>query len=639
MPNTDGPFNPGYSTIKAIYLANDAGLRGTGSNQEKLNILIQNTECVFERLELVENINDVVPNGVVVVRDIKDIASRLKLFEIDSVRILFFDGSYWDLSITSVSYINNAASDTEENFVGIYVSNKYYKKVQNNTLSQLLGLKQPSVYLINDFVSEVKKVFFDTTNGYLDETFNYVLYRPLNPIDSRIEEVSDNAIQYLNYLASYAVDSANKLPQFMFWTSLSGDVNFKFFKRDGGRDPSYRTIDRDVRRIAVFDGDSVVQQLSDGLIYRKCYFYNTNPAYQFISKKYYYIRKTPKILDTTPTGVSFDNYIYSGLIYQFQDEGQKYNISVVGLDGTTFAVPGADQLIYNGHWGYYDGLESVNDASYLTHLGQNFGTEKSFSNLFLMGSSGYMPFADTTEMWKNMFDMTEIHPNYPNSSSRISGNSTNLQKVMNIRYKSFLQAGACASSRLEQFRNIELQNFVMYSLCCMGKRVGEESFFAVLTKFEEDNAITQPNNPDGKIYRYQWNKIKFNSKYNENGPVGSTGYNFHQLEKWSFDALASSTAQDDTWAINTNERGLTASYLPAGWISPAPSGFKLRPIGANTDTVGATGEIFHIVKMNKIPLEQLLSESGNEVYKKYIGKYLYYFDAENVLDGICESTG
>ena len=65
MPNTEGPFNPAYSTVKAIYLQ-------SSYNSESLNILVQNTECQFERLELVENVNDVFPNGVLIVRTIKD---------------------------------------------------------------------------------------------------------------------------------------------------------------------------------------------------------------------------------------------------------------------------------------------------------------------------------------------------------------------------------------------------------------------------------------------------------------------------------------------------------------------------------------------------------------------------------------
>lgn len=185
----------------------------------------------------------------------------------------------------------------------------------------------------------------------------------------------------------------------------------------------------------------------------------------------------------------------------------------------------------------------------------------------------------------------------------------------------------------------------MYSLCCMGKKTDEDCFFAALTEYQLDNVTTQPTTVAGNLYRYKWNKIKFDSPYGASGPTGGSGscggtYYFHQLENWEYDpSEMSNDKQDDSWAINLNERGLTSSYLPPGWVSPAPTGFRLRPIGANTETIGACGDIYHIVKMCKVSLEELLVQSNNTVYPEYIGKYLYYFTAENVLDGLCVTTG
>jgi hypothetical protein len=193
MPNTQGEFNPAYSTVKAIYLQ-------SSYNSESVNILIQNTECQFERLELVENINDVFPSGVVIVRDTKDIVGRIKQYNIDKVVIEFFNGNKWPTVVTSVSYLNNAASDTEENFVGIYISNPYYTAVQKTSLNTILNIKKPNVYLVNDFVNLVKQKAFNGALGYSDPTSNYVLYRPLNTFYDRQEAVADNPIDYLNYL-------------------------------------------------------------------------------------------------------------------------------------------------------------------------------------------------------------------------------------------------------------------------------------------------------------------------------------------------------------------------------------------------------------------------------------------------------
>lgn len=647
MANTQKDFNPAYSTIKAIYLLNSSGT-------ESLNIIRQNTECVFEKIEFVENVNDVLPNGVLVVKDTKDILSRIKIFQINKISVEFFDGKKWELEITSSSYINNAASDTEENFVGIYFTNSYYTKFQKSSLNQLLGIKKPTVDLIHEFVDKVKNICFKPpagSAGYTEETTNYVLYRPIATIDNRDEYVNEDPIGFLNYLASSANAKTTNSPNIMFWTEFDGSVNFKSFYSDLTKDPSYATMKSSYRYMAVYDGDSVVQKLSDNNFYRKIYFYSTDPGYQFISKNYFYIRKTPKFLDVLPSGISgataIDQYTTSSLAYSFQDDGQKYNIELIDHGNSAYALPGANQLIYKNHWGWYDGIDSL-DSAYHTHIGKDFGTQKSYSSLNLMGITGFMPYVDNTEMWKNMFDLTPVHPNYAGGAGSlpiVSGNNTKLQKVLDIRYNTFTSIAGSTTDRLSKIREIEIQNFIMYSLCCMGKRSGEECFFAALTEYQLDNVTTQPTNVAGNLYRYKWNKIKFDSPYGASGPTGGCGscggtYYFHQLEKWNYDPTEMSNAtQDDSWAINLNERGLCGSYLPPGWVSPAPTGFRLRPIGANTETIGACGDIFHIVKMCKVSLEELLVQSNNTVYPEYIGKYLYYFTAENVLDGLCVTSG
>jgi hypothetical protein len=645
MPNLEKSFNPAYSTIKSIFLQNDDG-------SESVNILIQNSECVFERIEFVENVNDVLPNGVLVVKDTKDILSRIKEFKINKIQILFFDGKKWDLIITSASYINNAASDTEENFVGIYFSNSYYTKYQKASLNQLLKIKKPSVFLIHDLIDTIRKNAFDGATGYSTKTTNYALYRPLATVENRDEYVNEDPFMYLNYLSSGAVSEVTKNPDFMFWTGFDGSVNFKSFSNNPTLDPTFTTLQTDFRYLGIMEGDSVIQKLSDGKFYRKIYFYSTDPGYQFISKNYFYIRKTPKILDVIPPGITgataISQYVANSLIYQYQDEGQKYNIEIIDHGNSAYALPGANQLMYTNHWGFYDGLDSM-DSSYHTHIGKEFGTQNQYASLNLMGDTGYMQYVDNTEMWKNMFDLTAVHPNYSGqtgSVANVGGTGTKLQKVLDIRYNNFLSTIGATADRLSKIRNIEVQNFIMYSLCCMGKKNEDQSFFAALTEYQLDTVTNQPTTVEGNFYRYKWNKINFESFYGPSGPCGgsgasgSTAYYFHQLEKWAYvPSEASSATQDDSWAINLNERGLTGAYLPPGWISPAPTGFRLRPIGANTETIGACGSIYHIVKMYKTSLEELLLNSNNVVYPEYIGKYMYYFTAENAFDGVCVNTG
>jgi hypothetical protein len=628
MSEVDPNFNPAYSTIKGIYFRNQSGT-------ETLNIIRQNTECVFEKIEFVENVNDVLPNGVLVVKDTKDIVSRLKEFEIDRIIIEFFDSTLWYLDITSVSYLNNAASDTEENFVGIYFSNQYYKLSQQKSLNQSLGVKKPNVYKINDFVELIgNSVLRQASGSYNDPATNYVLYKPLNTTQNRNEAISDNPIEYLNYLTTNAVAADTNAPTFMFWTDFAGNVNFKSFNYNLDKDASFSTIDADYRRFGVFEGDSVIQQLSDKRFYRKIYFYNTDPAYQFISKNYYYIRKTPKLLDSVPPGLcadsgQLDQYNYNTLSYQFQDEGQRYNIEVINQTNTGNAIPGSDQLFYTSHWGYYDGVDSIDRETTLTNISQDFGTRNSYKQLNLMGSSGYMQYVDNTEMWKNMFDITPVHPDIPNTSYVI-GSSTNLQKVIDGRYNAFIQGLSGSEKQLEQLRQIELQNFVAYSLCCMGSKQTEDCFFALLTRYEID--CTKGYSGAGpRAYRYQWRKLEFDttglpSGMGATGCVGPSGPSgakyFHQVENWSWSGERSSYSQDNSWAINLNERGITGDYYPPGWVAGClPTGFAYRPIGAKERGFTAE-EISHVAKLCKYT-------DGLNV--------MYYFIAENVVDGCCDT--
>lgn len=649
MANTQARFNPAYSTVKSILVGG-------------LEITKQNTECRFERMEIVENITDVLPKGTVVVTDLKDIVSYVSNNEASTVIIEFFDGKTWNCDITSVSYVNNAGSDSDDTIVAINFTNRYYKYFSSNSLNALLGFKKPKVFQINELVSQLKYTF-GTEEGYNDLASNYFLYKPLVPCNSGEETVPDNAIEFFNYLASGAIDESGE-PNFIFWTGMAGDVNFKSFKRNVENDPSYNSMDSDIRNVGIFKGDAVIQKLSDKKQYRKAYFFASNPAYQWISKNYYYIRKTPKHLDTLPTiiipdGLTGDakinaeadaiittrNTALKNLTFQFQDDGQRYNIDVVTVNGRGTNAPlGGDQIFAENSWGYYDGQIPTNNKSTSNTLFNQYGTNSNYKALSLMGVDGFMPFLDSPDMWKNIFDITEIHPDYPNnedtsSTTPMSGLGTNLQKVMDIRYDVFSNA----AGRLDKIREIEAQNFVMYSLCCMGKH--EECFFAVLQRYEPDNTYygvtcaADPTFPgSAKLYRYKWNKILFEPGHEgvtcgtcgstattqqQSGTSGCTTYS-HQLEKWCLDPTTKSNdLQDDTWAINLNERGLSGAYLPPGWVSPTSASFKFRPIGASiSSAIGTTGgDIKHIAR---VCIEQI--DAKTKVTSFWI---------ENVLDGLC----
>jgi hypothetical protein len=620
--------NPFFSSIKNIYLKNPDG--------NLLNISRQNPQCQFERLELSESVYELMPKGALIVRDTIDIISFIDKNSINDVRLEFADGTSTDLGISSITHITNAASDTEENFIGIFFTTEVYKKVQNTSLIKDLSYVKPVLEKIDSFVQEiVTKTGFST--GIVDKTSNFVLYKPLNALSTREHNPSGDTIQYLNYLASFSVDEADKKPNFFFWTDLTGKFNFKYFHRDPDKDPSYGTVDNDFRRVGVFEGDDVIRKLPDGKKYRKAYAILSNPAFQYVSKNYYYIKKTPKFLDVVPSGISADpNYSIKALTFQFQDEGEKYNIELISSAGATQGIPGAEQLVYDSHWGFYSDLDAVNAENYLNHIGQQFGLDKPYSELPLMGLTGVMPYVDTADMWKNMFDMTEIHPNYPDISGVTNASAMYLSKVLDIRYESFKSKINNVQDKLTKIRDIELQNFIFYSLCCMGNR--EDCFFALLQKYEIDNVSpTNTTKANAKKYRYKWNKLYYDSGITgatgatsasppAPGATGSTGFTYyHQIEKWLLDdSLKSSDTQDETWAINLNERGITGTYLPPGWVDVClPDGFYFRPVGAKTPNLLPEEDIFHIVKLCK--------HSDGE-------NFVYYFTVENVVDGCCDGT-
>jgi len=656
--------NPFFSSIKNIYLKNPDG--------NLLNISRQNPQCQFERLELSESVYELMPKGALIVRDTIDIISFIDKNNINDVRLEFADGTYTDLGISSITHITNAASDTEENFISINLSNKLYKFMQSSAMLDLLPYSSPQVYKVSDFVDFVSS-YLGVTLGIpvatkVDETSNYIVYKPINTFEDRNEYASTNILQYLNYLSSYATDSYYTKPRYMFWTDWNNQLVMKYFADNPNLDVNGydSTITDKNYRYAIYDSDVPIVKLpsQNNKYFKKIYFMTTDPADQFISKNYFYIRKTPKILDYTPVGATLA-YTVSSLMYQFQDEGQKYNIELVSSNKSNAMVLGADQLTYDNHWGYYNYKLHPNPKSNLALIGDDFGTSPLYAGLTFGGITGYFQYVDNIEMWKMMFDFTEIHPNYPDSDlftdTSILGNRTNLQKILDIRYNTFQENLKENNDRLETLRKIERENFVMYVLCCISKQ--ERSFFAKLTKYEQDTTYGNGLYKGGNCadisrfggisgatyipYRYNWVKLNFNANYGDTGPNGSLGsggtaYFFHNIEAWKEDPLIKGSAtQDNTWAINLNERSIGNSYLPPGWIANLPENFKWRPIGAITKSGefnGASGDIRHIVKMNVVPVSDLLLDSRQLVPSNYIGQYIYYFTAENVVDGSCNSA-
>ena len=641
MNTRSNPFN---SPLVGILLQDSTG-------DVSLDIFTRNTECEYHRLELTESLFDTFPSGVLIVRDKADFISRLSLYGVSYITFQYENGNFDRFRIHATSHVNNAASATEETYVAVHFSNYLYFFCQENSLSKLLNTTKPKVVRIDQFFTAVASAIgSEYTQGMNinDPTDNYVCYRPLNPKLDGTEVASDNIGEYLNYLAGYAVPLENgnysafkNKPRFVFWTDWGSYLNLKCISSVVDDLPALEALDVYNLRYAIYSGDIPQQTMNDKL-YKKLYNYSTNQGLQYITKQYYYVRKTPKILDGMTGGNT-----YANLAYQFLDEGLKYNIQIVGnTSGTNAFEKGAEELEYSGMWGYIDDGRTTGKSSPSTHMSAQYGLESQYKKFNLAGMSGAFPFIDNNEMWKNVFDLTPLDPYYPTNTLSVPvPDTSNLQKVLDIKYNAALKLtdpGLSGSSQLELIRKVELQNFVMYSLCCMGQEQ-DDSFFAILTSYNENSAVDPSGT--GRKWVYGWNKINFAPTVQGGSSQIYGNSDVMDISHWVLDPNVKSispptAANIHTYAININESGnkSTLTYSP-GWIAP-PSGFKYRPVGlASSATISANGgPIYHFVKMYKKSWQNIFATAGvplSDWHSSYDNKFLYYFTAENVVDGTC----
>ena len=598
------------------------------------------------------------------------------------IKFLYENGNYDTFRIHSLSNLNNAASATEESYIGLHFSNYLYFFCQENTLSTVLKLPKPKVYRIDKFFETVfQKIGPLYTQGMdiNDATDNYVCYRPLNPKLDGSEVASDNIPEYLNYLTNYAVPyqnikvqtaettgsaagagaresrvssqyattatPKNLKPRYFFWTSWGNYVNLKYLSSVTTDSIGLKAYNTYNLRYAIYSGDVPAQNLN-GNVYKKIYNYSTNQGEQFITKQYYYVRKTPKLLDGTGGNV------YQNLAYQFLDEGLKYNIQLVGNTGgiNSFGA-GSEELEYSGSWGYVDDGRSSGKNSVSTHISNQYGTEAQYIQFDHAGLTGTFQFIDNSEMWKNMFDLTPIDPFYPDtvSQSAVDATSSNLQKVLDIRFNSAKKQVTEGNTQLDLIRKVELQNFIMYSLCCMGQEQ-DESFFAVLTSYMP-NPYSSTN---VGTWLYNWKRLDFAPRYVPDPPNPNQIYaeaDVFSIQTWKPNEKVKGELKQtpngpdySTLAINLNENGNTGAVssdqyvFSPGWEAP-PNGFLYRPIGFKAGLNDTNnGNINHIVKMYKKSWKSIFATAGvtlSDPHPSYDGKYLYYFTAENVVDGKC----
>jgi hypothetical protein len=666
LPLNTNNLNPLYSKIRDIRIKND-------SDSEFLSLMDRNKNiyCQFEKIEFLESVFDIFPKGSLIVRDTSDIITYIKSKGIDTIVITYIDNSVHYYSITSTTYLNNAATETDETFVSINFTNHLYKFAEQNSLTNVMNNPKPYIdrvsAQITKAVTEINNLIdfenSDEVTAEVDETENFALYKPLNSIEYRTELPTDNIFQYLSYLSTAAIDRINKLPRFLFWTGFDNKVYFKYFHQNPDDDTTQIAyLNSKNLRFAVYDNDSPSLRIPrGGPIYRKIYVLTSDPADQFISKKYFYVRKTPKIFNTSATNAA------EKLMYQFQDEGERYNIEVISSEGILDKVPkGANEMVFKGHWGYYDALNTLDQLAQPTLIGKQFGSESEYLNVDFMGLQSAFPFVDNPEMWKHQYDLTPLHPNLPGTS--FAPNTNNLQRILNIRYDVYLSTLG-QSNQLKRIREIERQNFVSYVLCCLAEEEdADETFFAAITGYEPDPYPFYKFEPDFSeerygandeplVYRYYWRRLNLQVPSLIPLPGNSNNNPFRGFENnniWALDANDGTISTDlTTFAFNLNERmnvwygPQTNSYYAPGWHADSIVlneflDVKYRPISQNTgelDTsVISTTNKRHIVKMTKTSIRKLLRNAGEtnqDVLDYYANRYLYTFDAQNIVDGKC----
>ena len=561
--------NPFHSPIVAIFLENVDGSIGGIVPTISFNIIKKNTQCEFNRLELQDNAFDLFPVGALIVKDLSDIVSFIDVNGINSIKILFEDQSILNCIITSVTYVNNAASNTERKIVSINLSNSFYVYSQQNSLIKDMNMVKPKLFTIDGLISYISKNILDgkfkntvPTLRNCDATSNYILYRPLNPDGENIEYPSDDMFQYMLYASSMAVNGLGsgvadvKLnsPKYLFWTEFGNFINLKYFTES----PLYEYINKsttgkktDTRalRYAVYDGDAPQQKFKNqnggsDQFYKKIYIYRNDPILQFVSKNYYYLRVVPSFLDelsfaNTPgrnrtrgiqpagfNNINIKQEMLRDLSSLQLDDGSKYNLEFIGSNGPINGITaGAMEIKYDKHWGYYGQYVNQNKNVSDSLLSSEFGSSDLYSSINFMGLSGAMNYVDSQEMWKNMFDFTPVHPNTPLEASGITNPALfNLQKIIDIRYDS-LKGNTFLNPNLEIIRKVENENFIMYALCCMGLD-DEESFFALLTNYSLNPVAGNYNNsvPSAAIQNELNN---WSYKFEELLPTGVTSaYNF-----------------------------------------------------------------------------------------------------------------
>jgi hypothetical protein len=649
-------YNPLYSKLRNVLIG-------------QLSIVERNEYCQFEKVEMVESVVNLFPQGSLIVRDTSDIMTYIQENLIETITFEFEEGRPETYFITNYSFINNGASSTEENFVSIQFTNYLFKLSQNTTVTELLQYEYPQVLNIDKFykselLPKINELILNPYNPcvlYSDnyKSSNFMVYRPINPLETKHDIVSENFIQYMYYISSMMCDSEKELPRFLFWTGFDNEVNLKYIPTKYIEDPNYQSNNED-RNYGVYESDVPSSKLSDGKVYKKIYQLITQPAKQYYNRNYYYTRVVPTILDEE--GQDSPDQEINLFNHQYLDQGSRFKTQIVTGDGEVDILPeskGWASFETNRFYGYYETNDIDNNFRDSSLLSMSYGNSDTYLSKTLTGVDQPYPFIDSPEMWKNMFDLTPVHPNIGGSETT-TGQNSNLQKVYRIR-----NVRKFDTTKLEQMKEIERQNFILYVLCCVKdiEDEQEETFFAAITGWVPDptHVDTLGYNGEPLRYRYSWKKIQISINLSDL-TLDFPYYTNPEMDRW--ERTGGSVEEDiTTWAINLNERtnyvGSQNGYYAPGWYAKNLTEtlfnyVTYRPIGNRTGDLQNTATFtslpyraYHIVKMTKIPFSKIIKDAVN--YSSVItdatilndfltaaaGKYLYHFELANITDGKC----
>jgi hypothetical protein len=438
------PISTPFTSIKLFF-----GNTDDSSDADGIELLAINTFCQFERMELEESTNNIFPVGSLIVRDTGDIVSYIAQREIKKIKVALNNNEKFTWYITSVTYVNNMASEIDQAFVAINFTNKLYYESQyvsfyderqdyelNAETGELepvgeafpvWGIQYPFVttpeHIIKTYAK--KKVFTppeftitDSEGGEVSlngcgvnlfikniaEPTNYVLFRPRISDAMRREQFQTNIITYLNYLFTYATDEFDR-PYYMFWTDFTNCLNYKFFDLQTDLLADDFSFDKEntdpghIQAYAIYDSADVERSLvieGQERLCKKIYVMVTNPAYTIHDKNYYYIRSSPIYMEDTegvPAGSTSD---IERLMSPFLSESANTTLSTV----TSYTINDSPGLTYSRR------VSAIEDSN-LYHLPDKgfFGYSKDYNDTRFKINS-----VDATASYENILNNIETTP-------------------------------------------------------------------------------------------------------------------------------------------------------------------------------------------------------------------------------------